>query len=205
MHAILAKNTKQIMIAGQVLQFDTLELSPNTSPMGIAIIFHPDPKAGGTNTNKVVQQVAKTLTNKGYICYCPNLRGVGLSSGVHDNGIGEVDDAYEIYSYLVNLHPNLPVIIGGFSFGSAIASALSTKVMYQYLILLGPAVTRYKVVIEDRHKTLVIHGDQDEIIPLADVLDFAKNYDQVINIIPNCGHFFHGKLLELGYLIDKWI
>ena len=80
------------------------ELS-NSEFSGIAIIFHPNPVGGGSYTNKVVQSIAKTLNNRGYLCICPNLRGVGLSDGTHDHGIGEVDDARAIYNYLAN-HDN---------------------------------------------------------------------------------------------------
>ena len=141
----MPKNARQLLIAGPVGSLDTMELSPKAEIRGIAIVIHPDPKGGGTYTNKIVQTIAKILNGKGYLCYCPNLRGVGLSAGEHDFGKSEVDDALAVYNYAIVQYPNLPVVLAGFSFGTAVASNLAAQVEHQKLILIGPAVTRYSV------------------------------------------------------------
>ncbi|MDD3267449.1 MAG: alpha/beta hydrolase, partial [Burkholderiales bacterium] len=166
---LLPKNARQIIISGPEGALDTLELSPKeTVVKGVAIVFHPDPKGGGTYTNKIVQTIAKVLNKKDYICYCPNLRGVGMSAGEHDFGNGEVEDGIAVYDYIKSLYPNLPIVFAGFSFGTAVASNVANKVGdYEKLLLIGPAVTRYSVVVPDKDKTLVIHGEDDEVIELS--------------------------------------
>ncbi len=193
----MPKNARQLLIAGPVGSLDTMELSPKAEIRGIAIVIHPDPKGGGTYTNKIVQTIAKILNAKGYLCYCPNLRGVGLSAGEHDFGKSEVDDALAVYNYAIAQYPNLPVVLAGFSFGTAVASNLAAQVEYQKLILIGPAVTRYSVVVPDRNKTLVIHGQEDEVIPLSAIYEWAEQHDIPVSVFLKTGHFFHGKLVQL--------
>lgn len=199
---LLPKNARQIFIKGPCGVLDTLELTPKeTKPLGIAIIFHPDPKAGGTYTNKVVQSIAKVMNAKGYLCFCPNLRGVGSSDGEHDFGNGETQDGLAIAAYAKEQYGDLPLVLAGFSFGTAVASAVAAQIPHQYLILIGPAVTRYSVTISNREQTLVIHGQDDEVISLADVFLWAEKYDIPVSVFIRTGHFFHGKLVQLqGYL-----
>jgi alpha/beta superfamily hydrolase len=200
---LLPKNSRQIFIPGPVGQLDCLELSPINTIIGTAIIFHPDPKGGGNYTNKIVQTLAKVLTQKGYLCYCPNLRGVGLSDGTHDFGKGEIEDAKALHAHLQKQYSELPLILAGFSFGTAIASILAASVTYQKLILIAPAVTRYEVNIHDSEKTIVVHGDEDDVIEFAAVLAWSKKYNQPIICFPNTGHFFHGKLLQLQNVLNS--
>ncbi len=202
---LLPRNAVPLFIPGPVGQLDCLRLDPSIDEIkGIAIIFHPDPKGGGTYTNKIVQTVAKVLNSKGYICYCPNLRGVGMSEGTHDYGKGEVDDAIAIHQYITKLHPDLPLVLAGFSFGCAIASSLATKAIHQKLILVAPAVTRYPVHVPDAAKTIVIHGLDDEVILFTDALVWAKEHEQSIICLPNTTHFFHGKLANLTNILASF-
>lgn len=201
---LLPKNTQQIFVNGPVGVLDTLKMLPKTEIRGIALIFHPDPKGGGTYTNKVVQSIAKVMNAKGYISFCPNLRGVGLSEGEHDYGRGEIADGLAVYKYAVDNYPGLPVVLAGFSFGTAISSNVASQVAYQKLILVGPAVTRYEVVVPEWDKVLVIHGQDDEIIPLEDVYVWAHKYNVPISVFAKTGHFFHGKLIQLqSYLTQN--
>lgn len=202
----IPKNATQIFIPGPVGQLDCLLLLPANyvEPTGVAIIFHPNPIEGGTNTNKIVQTLARVLTQKGYICYCPNLRGVGLSDGEHDFGHGEVNDGIAVHTYATDYYPNLPLILAGFSFGTKIASSLAHQVGYTKLILVGPAVTRYDITIENPDKTIVIHGDEDEVIPFVDILKWSKIQNQSVISFPNTGHFFHGKLVPLQNLLNNF-
>lgn len=194
---LMPKNARQIMINGPEGLLDTLELTPKGAIKGVAIVFHPDPKGGGTYTNKIVQTIAKVLNQKDYVCFCPNLRGVGQSDGVHDMGNGEVADGIAVYNYIRSQYPDLPLVLAGFSFGTAIASNVAAQVEHKKLVLVGPAVTRYNVVVPDKNKTLVLHGEEDEVISLLDASNWAETNDVPIAVFMKTGHFFHGKLVQL--------
>ena len=209
--SILPKHARQFFIPGPVGKIDCLELSPPSATIrGLALIFHPNPIEGGSYTNKVVQTIASALNYHGYVCFCPNLRGVGLSDGTHDFGVGELEDAHSIYDYIRMHHKNgatitsnhdLPIVLAGFSFGSAVASQLAHIRPHSKLILVGPAVTRYKVVVPNNEQTIVIQGDNDEIIEPNAVLAWGREHNQIISLFPHTGHFFHGRLTQLKNFI----
>ena len=156
----MPKNARQVFIDGPQGVLDCMELQTSIALVGVAIVFHPDPKSGGNNTNKVVQAIAKSLNNKGYLCICPNLRGVGESDGSHDMGIGEVDDGLAIVDYLKANYLSQEIVLAGFSFGTSVAANLASRLGdndYRKLILLGPAVKGWSELIE-----LLIDGNRDE-------------------------------------------
>src|SRR5947209_12429834 len=70
------------------------------SPRGVSLVLHPHPLGGGTMHNKVVFRAASALNDAGLVTLRINFRGVGQSTGVHDEGIGERDDARVGLDYL---------------------------------------------------------------------------------------------------------
>ncbi len=189
--------TRQTFIDGVVGQIDCCELIPDNIN-GCAVLFHPLPTAGGSNTNKVVQVVAKSLAKLGYYSISPNSRGVGQSYGEWDNGYGELQDALMVYDHVVSLYQQLPVILAGFSFGGFIASQVANVRKHDKLFLIAPAVSRYEVLVPDTAKTFVVHGELDEIVPLDDLFAWARNFDIPIMWVPGATHFFHNKLNKLS-------
>src|SRR5215470_4320315 len=71
----------------------------------VALVLHPHPLYGGTMHNKVVYHTAKTLDDAGFATLRFNFRGVGASSGGHDHGRGEVDDARLALDFLLAAQP----------------------------------------------------------------------------------------------------
>jgi alpha/beta superfamily hydrolase len=190
------------IIAGPVGSLETIAVPAVGDVRGIALICHPNPTQGGTNTNKVVQILAKTLSRRGYIAYCPNLRGVGQSAGTHDRGIGEVDDAAAVVNHARRQYGELPLVLAGFSFGTFVVAQLRQRIEADKLILAGPACGRFTLPAVPAG-TLVVHGEQAEVIPFADVLDWARPQHLPVVVIPGCSHFFHGYLTQLSAIVDQ--
>lgn len=190
------------MIAGPAGDLETIIIPAVGETRGIALIAHPNPTQGGTNTNKVVQILAKTASRRGYVAYCPNLRGVGNSGGTHDRGIGEVDDVLALLAFARSRHGDLPLLLGGFSFGTFVMAQVAQQVEADKIVLCGPATGRFPLPPVPAH-TLVVHGEEDEVIPLAHVLDWARPQQLPVVVFPGCGHFFHGRLTHLQQLVDR--
>jgi alpha/beta superfamily hydrolase len=174
---------------------------PESPLAGIALVAHPHPLQGGTLDNKVAQTLAKTFHALGYAAVRFNFRGVGASAGTFDDGIGETDDAMVVLANAkARFGEDLPVVLAGFSFGSFVQTRVAKALQAQRLVLVGPAVRRFAVedVPED---TIVIHGENDDVVPLADVLDWARPFELPVVVFPGCGHFFHGRLLQLQKVI----
>lgn len=167
---------------------------------GIALVAHPHPLFGGTLDNKVAQALARAFVELGYAAWRPNFRGVGQSEGVHDEGRGELEDLLAVLKHAGAKRPAL----AGFSFGAALQAQVAKRIDAERLVLVGLAVNRFAVppVAAD---TIVIHGEEDTTVPLADVLNWARPQDLPVVVIPGADHFFHRRLQLLrGIVKGNW-
>ena len=174
---------------------------------GVAIIAHPHPLFGGTMDNKVVQTMARAFVLCGWSAVRFNFRGVGHSAGVYDEGRGELDDLLAVIQHCA---PAGPLALAGFSFGSFVASravgALTGIRKIERIVLVGTAASRFEVAslpAELHQSTLVIHGEQDDTVPLMDVLDWARPQNLPVTVVPGAAHFFHGQLPLLRSLVAR--
>jgi alpha/beta superfamily hydrolase len=183
---------------------------PDRPPLGLAFIGHPHPLYGGTLENKVAATLARTFSGLGWLALRPNFRGVGASDGQHDHGIGEADD----FVFVVNEAPlllgiaqaaQLPRALAGFSFGSFVVAQAAARLTPPptHLILVGAAAGKWAMPpVAD---ALVIHGEFDETIPLADVLQWARPQELPVVVIPGADHFFHRRLSTLKRLVRDYV
>jgi alpha/beta superfamily hydrolase len=172
------------------------------TPRGVAVVCHPHPLHGGTMDNKVAQTLARAFTQLGYKAVRFNFRGVGGSEGSWDGGRGEVDDALAVIA--AHRDPALPLALAGFSFGAYVttqaAAQLADGEQAERLVLIGPATVNFEVAVVPQN-TLVIHGESDEVVPLAATLDWARPQVLPVVVVPGVGHFFHGQLSLLKSLV----
>ena len=195
------RTTRRVGIDGPTGPLEVVLNVSEATPAGIALVAHPHSLQGGTLDNKVVQTLAKTFYALGYAVVRFNFRGVGGSGGTFDDGVGETDDALTVLAYARGaLGDALPIALAGFSFGSFVQSRVAQRVQPQRMVLVGPAVRRFPVehVPAD---TIVIHGEEDDVVPLADVLAWARPQHLPVVVFPGCGHFFHGRLPQLSRVI----
>lgn len=192
--------TERHLVQGPAGTLELSETVPATIPVGMVLIAHPHPLYGGTMDNKVVQSVARAFVALGHIAWRLNFRGVGLSDGVFDDGRGELDDFRALRNFAAKRHQGLPLSLAGFSFGGYVAARLASETQPERLVLVAPAVGRFPISDVPSH-TLVIHGEQDDVIPLHDTLSWARPQRLPVVVIPGAGHFFHGDLLGLQQVI----
>ncbi|MEO8626583.1 MAG: alpha/beta hydrolase [Betaproteobacteria bacterium] len=174
---------------------------------GIALIAHPHPLHGGTLDNKVVQTLAKAFHSQGYVAVRMNFRGVGESHGTFNEGIGETDDWLRVHQAMLLRFGPLPCVLAGFSFGafvqSRVAQHFARSGIAARLVLIAPAVGRFAVV-PPSPGTLIVHGDQDDVVPLQEVFAWAKPTHAPVVVLPGAGHFFHGYLTELQSIVKRF-
>ena len=208
---------KQIFIDGPVGKIELL-VEPHENAKGIALIAHPHPLFGGTADNKVVTSIARAFRDLDCITIRPNFRGVGGSEGTHNHGIAETDDLYAVVQWARENFAKtdeLPLYLAGFSFGAFVITRLAKKLAdaglpAKRLVLVGTAAGfvegarsyQTEAVAKD---TLVIHGDKDETVRLANVLAWAEPLDIPVVVIPGADHFFHRRLhLIRDIIIRAW-
>jgi alpha/beta superfamily hydrolase len=194
-------NSERFTIDGPAGALEIVLDLPAHAPRGIALVAHPHPQQGGTLDNKVAQTLAKTFVGLGYAATRFNFRGVGQSAGTFDDGVGETADALAALAHVRTRFGNLPVVLAGFSFGSYVQTRVAGSVAAERLVLVGPAVQRFTpaAVAPD---SIVIHGEEDDVVPLAAVFAWARPQELPVVVFPGCGHFFHGRLPQLQRTIS---
>jgi len=173
---------------------------PQGEPRAIAVVAHPLPIMGGTMDNKIVTTLVKTFADLGFVAVRFNFRGVGESTGVYDEGNGEVEDVLAIVKYSMQEFGPLPLILSGFSFGGHVQARAAEKLKPQKLVLIAPAVGRFAMphVPAD---TLLIHGEMDEVVSLSDVLAWARPQHLPVVVVPEATHYFHGYLHQIKAIV----
>ena len=181
---------------------------PAVPPRGLAVVCHPHPQFGGTLDNKVVQTIARACLELGWASVRFNFRGVGASAGVWDEGRGEIDDALAVVATFRSRDEfaGVSFMLGGFSFGGYVAVAASQRLdagqRPSRLVLVGPS-TEKQTVAAVPADTLVIHGESDDVVPLAATLAWARPQNLPVIVFPGVGHFFHGQLALLKKVIVR--
>ena len=213
--------TTRTLIEGAAGRIEVAATLPE-SPRAVAVIAHPHPLFGGTMDNKVVTTLAKVFTEAGMATYRFNFRGIGATEGSHDQGHGEAEDLARVVEHARATSGELPLHLAGFSFGGAVATRASERVEFHRLVLVAPGFRRIaehgmgeapdphdpNLGSEGRHTyatTLIVHGDLDETVPLADSIAWATPREVPVIVVPGGEHFFHRKLHILREIVARWI
>jgi alpha/beta superfamily hydrolase len=191
------RTLERYTIAGPAGALEVALEVPPVPLAGVALVAHPNPVEGGTMDNKVVHTLARAFHSLAYAAVRFNYRGVGRSEGAFDRGHGETDDAFAALAHARERLGELRVALAGFSFGAFVAARLAARVSAERLVLVGPAVGRFAVDSVPA-ETIVVHGEEDDVVPLADVLAWARPQQLPVVVFPGCGHFFHGRLPQLA-------
>lgn len=200
--------TQKLSLQGPAGALEALLDLPSGPSRGAAVIAHPHPLYGGTMHNKVVQTLARAFVQCGWTAVRFNFRGVEQSAGVYDEGRGELQD---LLAVVAQSAPTGPLALAGFSFGAfvtshAAATLMATERVPEKLVLVGTAASRFEVapVATALHeRSLVIHGEQDDTVPLASVMDWARPQHLPVMVVPGVEHFFHGQLPLLKALVVR--
>ncbi len=192
-------------------QLEAILKEPTGEPKGVALVCHPHPLGQGTMHNKVVYRVAAGLSEAGLVTLRFNFRGVGSSTGEHDDGNSEKDDVRDALNYLSENYPNQPITLAGFSFGSRVGSQVALDdERIERLISIGTPVDKYdfSFLKNCRQPILFVHGDTDEFGSLESlnllVEQVAENTETKLIVFENCGHFFDKHLEELKNAVRDW-
>lgn len=199
-----------LMIAGAAGAIETCVEAP-AEPRGLALVCHPHPLFGGSFDNKVAYTLARTFLRLGYAAIRPNFRGVGASEGVHDQGRGETEDMLLVLDEARHVFGELPVVLAGFSFDAYVQTRVAQALVdsgqaAERMVLVGTATGRVEGI--GRYappavakNTLIIHGSNDDTVPLASVLQWAEPLSVPIVVVPGAEHFFHGRLYMIRDII----
>ncbi len=201
------------LIAGPAGHLEVVVEEPAQAPIGLVVVAHPHPLQGGTMDNKVVHTLCRAFVLAGWRAVRFNFRGVGQSDGGWDEGRGETTDMLCVIAHHLTdpALRGLPLALAGFSFGGYVAAQAHARLTEaaanrsdllapSQLVLVSPATTRYEVPEVPAH-TLVVEGEQDEVVPLSSILEWARPQSLPVTVVPGTGHFFHGHLTVLREVV----
>jgi len=190
-------------------QLEAILKEPSGEAKGVALVCHPHPLGGGTMHNKVVFRAAAGLVDAGLITLRFNFRGVGNSTGEHEDVAGGREDVRDALDYLGGEYPDEQITLAGFSFGSRTGMEVGmSDDRVVRLISIGTPVDKYgdyEFLTAVRKPILFVHGDKDEFGAVENV---RKLVEQIPNarlvVFENCGHFFDDHLNDLREVIKDW-
>ena len=183
-----------------------LEL-PEGAPRATALICHPHPLHGGTMDNKVVFTLARSFLALEAAVLRFNFRGVGASAGSYAEGIGETQDAVAASAWLRGRWPALPLYLGGFSFGAAVAVRSAAAIGPAGLVTVALPVARIPDGMAlPELPWLLIHGSDDDVVALDALIDWLNDHSPgpALEVITGADHFFHGRLTELKNGVSRF-
>lgn len=190
-------------------QLEAILKEPQSESRGAALVCHPHPLGGGTMHNKVVFRAAAGLIDAELTTLRFNFRGVGASTGVHNEIEGGREDVHDALNYLGSTFPGEEITLAGFSFGSRTgmeAGMVDDKVVR--LISIGTPVEKYHdydFLAEVKKPILFVHGDKDEFCSVEALRSLTDKIPHAeVVIFENCGHFFDEHLNELRQTVYEW-
>lgn len=205
--------TAKISFQGAAGPIDCVLDTPMGAARGWALVLHPHPLHGGARENKIVTTIARACVQNGLIAVRPNFRGVGNSAGEFDLAVGETADMLQLVEQFQQAYPDAAAgkwVLAGFSFGTSVAAQVYSHLAEHAgktpdaLLLAGSAVDRFKFRdINVPADTFLVHGEVDEVVPLSEAMEFARQHSLPVVVVPDASHFFHGKLIILRQLIEQ--
>jgi uncharacterized protein len=202
MTATATKNTGRATFTGPAGTIEALIDAPDGKVAGVAVVAHPHPLIGGNAEHKIPATLARLFQRHGWQAVRPNFRGVGGTEGKHDKGIGETEDLLAVIDTLRRDHPGLPLALAGFSFGAFVHAHVAQRLAEAgtppaCTILVGiPSgqvkAQRYYDTPAAPRDALVIHGEEDEVVELSAVMDWARPQRLPVVVLPGANHFLTG-------------
>jgi alpha/beta superfamily hydrolase len=186
-------STADVTIPSGDLRLEAVLRTPDAGASTIAVICHPHPQRGGDMDNNVVMIAARAALDAGLAALTFNFRGVGRSTGEHDNGIGESDDALAALAYARSVKGIERVVLAGYSFGAGIASTLVDEDIAACALIACPT---QRLAADAPHATtrtplLLISGDRDQVSSVNALLNAKRDGVEVVTV-SGADHFWWG-------------
>lgn len=205
----MARRIETFFFAGPAGRLEALLEEPeDTTALEAALVCHPHPLHGGTLHNKVVYRMARGLRRSGCVVLRFNYRGVNLSEGKYDHGVGELEDARTALTELRSRYPELPLLAGGFSFGSRIALQLSRADPGIQRVLAVGFPTKYpnrEYVYEVSAPKHFVQSTHDEFGPRSEFTAFYESLPQPKHLdwVEAADHFFKDNLDGYEAVVER--
>ena len=193
------------------IQLDGRLAVPPRATGGVALC-HPHPLYGGDMENPVVVRAAEVCRDTGLATLRFDFRGVGASTGQHDEGRGALDDLAAALDHLASvLPPGGALAALGYSFGATIAGRVAMRRPLAGVALIAPALAMKALADLDGLASvpggpiLLVAGTADPYCPREALERLGRAVPRAtVRTIEGADHFFFGKLFPLGETVGAW-
>jgi alpha/beta superfamily hydrolase len=198
---------QRFFIAGPVGRLEAILEEPAGQPRAAALLCHPLPPGGGTMHTHAVFRAMRALRARQIMVLRFNFRGVGQSEGRWDQGPGEMEDGFAACGFLRDRFPELPLLSGGFSFGSWVGMNAGVRAGAQALLGLGIPLKSYDyaAVGQSTVPKALVHADRDEFTPLSVLEPAVASWRPPVRllVLEGASHLFTEKLDAYEVLVGE--
>lgn len=206
----------EIIISGPAGRIEAKHHTQLENPQApTALVLHPHPLHGGTMNNKMTYTLYQAFYRAGFHVCRFNFRGIGKSSGIYDEGEGELSDAAAVMDWLQTKHyESSQFWIAGFSFGAWIAlQLLMRRPEIEGFVVASPPANKYdfNFLAPCPVSGLILQGDQDEVVPEASVAALAgklkaqKDIEVDYQVVKGTDHFFLNTLPDVSERVQTYL
>jgi hypothetical protein len=202
--------SQNIDLEGPAGALEAVLMTPSGDPRGAAVLCHAHPLHGGTMHFRLLFRAARAFQSRGCAVLRFQFRGVGRSAGKFDSGRGESDDARAAIDFIAREYPDKPLVLGGFSFGAAIALEVGARdERVSALLLLGLPVRVIALRRENpsAKPALFVQGEHDEFGPREAIEEFVRTFPgpTELFVVPGADHLFRDDIASVEGVIDAWL
>lgn len=172
-----------------------------------AVVTHPHPQMGGSMANNVVNALVEAFQGKLFSTLRFNFRGVGLSEGSFDNGVGEQSDVRAALAFLSSEGIE-QIILAGYSFGAWVNSKIAGRgSLFSRRVVVSPPIGFFSFNSGDiaTEGDLVICGDRDQFCPVDRLRTSIEGTGARFEIVPCADHFFLGYEGDVRRLVSEYL
>jgi uncharacterized protein len=170
------------------------------------VICHPHSLMGGSMYNNVVEALQKAFAVENYSTLRFNFRGVGGSTGVYEEGVGETKDVLAVCNHLKKLGLT-KLFLAGYSFGAWVGSKVLEENgnPFSAAICISPPIDYFNFNWDNLKDkiNLLICGDCDQFCSLDVLIRKAQKINSPVETIRGADHFYMGKEKELTDILSQ--
>ena len=191
-------------LPGPAGQLEAMLTHAPTDNNSYAVLCHPHPRFGGSMLDPILDTAQRALLANHTHCLRFNFRGVGASTGSHDDGVGEADDVASAVAWVRSEFTPARLTLVGYSFGAAMAwHALDRIPDPEHLILIAPPLGFMALPARSPKCPVdVLAGDSDQYVDPGALAAFAQAGTTIsAHTLASANHFFTGQWPELERLL----
>jgi hypothetical protein len=176
---------------------------------GGALVAPPHPQMGGSMESPVATELGIATSDQGFASLRFNWRGIGGSAGLPSGETETADADYRAALEFVEESVEGSIVACGYSWGALTAAraAIDQRRIQRLVMVSPPAAMLDADALKAFGKPiLVIAGDRDEYVPLANLEALLSGVERAqLAVLEGVDHFFMAGLADVGRITRDFL